>query len=162
MFNPNTAPDRGSYFLPDFEAAARSLKVETLVAPVRTDSEIETLLTSLGGEPGSGLVVGSDGFMQVHRAPIILHAARNRIPAVYAETLWVRDGGLISYGADPVDIFRRAAPYVDHVLRGAMPADLPVQLPTKFEMAVNVKTARALGLEVPPLLLARADEVVEQ
>jgi putative ABC transport system substrate-binding protein len=99
--------------------------------------------------------------MAVHRAPIILAAARNNVPAVYNASLVVRDGGLLSYGVDRLDSYRRAATYVDRILRGAKPADLPVQLPTKFEMAVNLKTAKALGLTVPPLMLARADEVIE-
>ena len=99
--------------------------------------------------------------MTVHRAPIILAAARNNVPAVYAQSYWVRDGGLLSYGTDQVDTFRRAASYVDRILRGARPGELPVQLPTKFEMAVNLKTAKALGLAVPPSILLRADEVIE-
>ena len=102
-----------------------------------------------------------DVFTFRHRAPIILAAARNNVPAVYHIPAFVRDGGLLSYGPDPVDIFRRAASYVDRILRGEKPGDLPVQFPTKFEMAVNLKTAKALGLDVPPTLLARADEVIE-
>jgi putative ABC transport system substrate-binding protein len=100
-----------------------------------------------------------DGFLITHRAPIILAAAR--VPAVYAASFFVRDGGLLSYGVDLVDPFRRAASYVDRILRGAKPADLPVQLATKFEMAVNFKTAKALGLTVPPSILVRADEQIE-
>jgi putative ABC transport system substrate-binding protein len=102
-----------------------------------------------------------DTFMLGHRAPIILAAARNQVPAVYSSSTFVRDGGLLSYGPDRVDIFHRAASYVDRILRGAKPADLPVQFPTKFEMAVNLKTAKALGLAVPPSILLRADEVIE-
>jgi putative ABC transport system substrate-binding protein len=161
MFNPDTAAGRGSYFLPSIEAAARSLKVASIAAPVHSDAEIETAITSLGREPGSGLVLMTDLFMQVHRAPIILQAARNKVPAIYAEAISVRDGGVLSYGADYADIFRRAAPYVDRILRGEKPAELPVQVPTKFEMAINLKTAKALGLTVPPNLLAIADEVIE-
>ena len=161
MFNPDTAPGGGSYYLPSFEAAARSLKVEPIVAPVHSDAEIETVITSLGREPGGGLVVMPDGFMTIHRAPIILLAARNNVPAVYSNSVFARDGGLLSYGPDRVDIFRRSASYVDRILRGAKPADLPVQLPVKFEMAVNVKTAKALGLTVPQSILLRADEVIE-
>jgi putative ABC transport system substrate-binding protein len=99
--------------------------------------------------------------MVVHRAPIILAAARNNVPAVYQLSIFARDGGLLSYGADTVDTFRRAATYVDRILRGAKPGDLPVQLPTKFEMVVNLKTAKTLGLAVPPSILLRADEVIE-
>ena len=103
----------------------------------------------------------SDAFMIARRAPIILAAARNNVPAVYAPSFFARDGGLLSYGADPVDTYRRAASYVDRILRGEKPGDLPVQLATKFEMAVNLKTAKALGLTVPQSILLRADEVIE-
>jgi putative ABC transport system substrate-binding protein len=161
MFNPETAPDGGSYFLPSFEAAARSLKMESIVAPVHSDAEIETVMTSLGREPGGGLVVMTDAFMPVHRAPIILLASRNNVPTVYPQSVFVRDGGLLSYGPNRADLFRRSASYIDRILRGAKPAELPVQLPTKFEMALNAKTAKALGLGVPPSILLRADEVIE-
>jgi putative tryptophan/tyrosine transport system substrate-binding protein len=162
MFNPDMAPDRGSLFLPSFEAAARSLKLEPIVTPVHSDAEIETVINSLGREPGGGFVVVPDGgFTVVHRAPIILLAARNNVPAVYNGAGYVRDGGLLSYGPDRVDIFRRSASYVDSILRGAKPADLPVQLPTKFEFVINLKTAKALGLTIPETLLATADEVIQ-
>jgi len=161
MFNPDTAAGRGSYFMPSIEAAARSLKVVPVATPVHDDIEIEGAIGSLAGEPKAGLVVMTDGFMQVHRASIILHAARNRIPAIYAEAISVRDGGLLSYGADYGDMFHRAAAYVDRILRGSKPSELSVQLPVKFELALNAKTAKALGLDVPPALLARADEVIE-
>jgi putative tryptophan/tyrosine transport system substrate-binding protein len=161
MFNPETAPGGGSYFLPSFEAAAQSLKVEPIVAPVHSEAEIETVIASLGREPRGGLVVPSDSFMIVHRAPVILLAALNNVPVVYQRSISVTDGGLLSYGPDIVDVFRRAALYVDRILRGAKPADLPVQLPVKFEMAVNVKTAKALGLTVPQSILLLADEVIE-
>jgi len=161
MFNPDTAPRGGSYFLPSFESAARSLKMEPIIARVRSDAEIEAVLTSLGREPGGGLIVMPDQFVQVHRAPIILLAARNNIPAVYQLSFFVRDGGLLSYGPDGADLFRRAPSYVDRILRGAKPADLPVQVPVKFEMAVNAKTAKALGLTVPQSILLSADEVIQ-
>ena len=115
----------------------------------------------LGREPGSGLVVLPDIFMFVHRAAIILAAARNNVPAVYSDSVWARDGGLLSYGPDRVDNWRRAASYVDRILRGAKAGELPVQFPTKFEMVVNLKTAKALGLAVPPSILLRATEVIE-
>jgi len=118
-------------------------------------------LVALGREPGGGLVVTSDSFVIGHRVPIILAAARNNVPAVYIQSTFVRDGGLLSYGPDRVDLFRRAASYVDRILRGAKPGDLPVQFPTKFEMAVNLKTAKALGLTVPQSILLRAAEVIE-
>jgi putative tryptophan/tyrosine transport system substrate-binding protein len=160
MFNPDTAP-RGRSYYRTFEAAARSLKVEPISAPVRSDAEIETLMTSLGREPGSGLVVMPENFTNVHRAPIISLAARNNVPAVYAVSVIARDGGLLSYGPDYRDIYRRAALYADRILRGAKPGELPVQLPTKFEMVLNAKTAKALGLTIPITLLGRADEVIE-
>jgi putative tryptophan/tyrosine transport system substrate-binding protein len=161
MFNPDTAPGGGSYFLPLFETAARSSKVEPIVAPVRSDAEIESAINSLGREPGGGFIVETDAFMVVHRAPIIMLAARNSVPAVYPLLPFARDGGLLSYGTDLRDIWRRAAPYVDLILRGAKPADLPVQLPIKFVMTLNAKTAKTLGLTVPQSILLRADEVIE-
>jgi putative tryptophan/tyrosine transport system substrate-binding protein len=161
MFNPDTAPGGGSYFLPSFEAAARSLKVEPIAAPVRSDTEIETVITSLGREPRGGLVVMPDAFTFVHRAPIILVAARNNVPAVYFQSAFTKDGGLLSYGADVVDMIRRSAFYVDRILRGAKVADLPVQRPVKFEMILNGKTAKAMGLKIPESFLLRVDEVIE-
>jgi putative ABC transport system substrate-binding protein len=160
MFNPDLAPV--PVYMPSFETAARSLKVEPIIAPVHDDVEIETAINALGREPGGGLVVMPDGgFTTVHHVPIISAAARNNVPAVYPVSYFARDGGLLSYGPDPVDPFRRAASYVDRILRGAKPGDLPVQFPTKFEMAVNLKTAKALGLTVPQSILLRADEVIE-
>jgi putative ABC transport system substrate-binding protein len=131
MFNPDTAPV--SAYMPSFETAARSLKVGPIIAPVRSDVEIETAIIALGREPGGGLVVMPDNFTALHRAPIILGAARNNVPAVASSSTFARDGGLLSYGPDLVDDFRRAATYVDRILRGAKPGDLPVQFPTKFE-----------------------------
>jgi putative ABC transport system substrate-binding protein len=160
MFNPDTAPV--STYMPSFEAGARSLKIEPIIASVHSDVEIETAIIALGREPGGGLVVMPDVFMFNHRVPIISAAARNNVPAVDAGSpFWARDGGLLSYGADQVDIWRRAATYGDRILRGAKPGDLPVQFPTKFELVVNLKTAKALGLTIPPNLLALADEVIE-
>jgi putative ABC transport system substrate-binding protein len=159
MFNPDTPP--ASAYMPSLETAARALKVAPIIAPVHGDVEIETAIIALGREPGSGLVVIPDMFLITHRAPIILAAARNNVPAVYPQSYFVRDGGLLSYGPDEVDLFRPAASYVDRILRGEKPGDLPVQLPTKFEMIVNLKTAKALGLAVPPSIMLRADEVIE-
>jgi putative ABC transport system substrate-binding protein len=161
MFNPDTAPYGRSFYLPSFEAGARSLKVDPIVAPVHSDTEIETAITSLGREPGGGLVIMPDEFMFIHRAPTILLAVRNNVPAVYFLSIFAREGGLLSYGADNADIYRRAAPYVDRILRGEMPADLPVQVPTKFEMVLNAKTAKVLALTVSQSILLRADEVIE-
>jgi putative tryptophan/tyrosine transport system substrate-binding protein len=151
----------GSYFLPSFEAAARSLNVAPIAVPVRTDAEIEMAMISLGRELGAGVVVMPESFTNAHRAQIISQAAKNKVPSVYAISFIAREGGLLSYGPNYRDIFRRAALYVDRILRGAKPADLPVQLPVKFEMAVNAKTAKALDLTIPPSILVRADEVIE-
>jgi putative ABC transport system substrate-binding protein len=159
MFNPDTAPV--STYMPSFETAARSLKVVPITAPVRSDAEVETAIKDLGREPGAGFVVTPDGFTFAHRAQIISAAARNNVPALYYLSYFATDGGLLSYGVDLVDNFRRAATYVDRILRGAKPGDLPVQFPTKFEMAVNLETAKALGLAVPPSILLRADEVIQ-
>jgi putative ABC transport system substrate-binding protein len=159
MFNSDTAPV--SAYMPSFETAARSLKVELIIAPVHSDVEIEMAINALGREPGGGLVVMPDAFNNVHRASIILAAGRNNVPAIYPQSVFARDGGLLSYGPDQVDILRRGATYVDRILRGAKPGDLPVQFPTKFEMVVNLKTAKALGLTVPQSILLRADEVIE-
>jgi putative ABC transport system substrate-binding protein len=159
MFNPDLPPV--SAYMPSFETAAQSLKVVPIIAPAHSDLEIETAITALGREPGGGLVIIPDAFMIAHRASIILAAARNDVPAVYSQPVFARDGGLLSYGPDPVDTFRGAASYVDRILRGAKPAELPVQLPTKFEMVVNLRTAKALGLTVPPSILLRADEQIE-
>jgi putative ABC transport system substrate-binding protein len=159
MFNPDT--NLGSVYIPAFEAAARSLKVVPNMAPVHSDAEVETAIIALGHDPGGGLVVMSDAFMVGHRAPVILAAARNNIPAVYANSVFAREGGLLSYGIDRVDIFRRTATYVDRILRGEKPGDLAVQLPTKYEMVVNLKTAKALGLTVPQSILLTADEVIQ-
>jgi len=159
MFNPDTAPVLA--LMPLFETAARSLKVEPIIAPVHSDAEIETAIIALGREPGGGLVVMPDIFMIAYRAPVISAAAKNNVLAVYWAPEFARDGGLLSYGPDQVDIWRRAAFYVDRILRGEKPGDLPVQFPTKFEMVVNLKTAKALGLTVPQSILLRADEVIE-
>ena len=159
MFNPDTDPV--SSYMPSFEAAARSLNIVPTVAPVHSDVEIETAIIALGREPGGGLVVMPDIFTLVHRAPIISAAARNNVPAVYPESDYLRDGGLLSYGPDAVDTFRGCATYIDRILRGEKPGDLPVQLPAKYEMVVNLKTAKALGLTVPEAILLRADEVIE-
>ena len=162
LFNPDTAPGGGTYYFRDFEAAARSSNVEPIAARARSDSEIEHVLASLGGESGGGLIVMPDYFMLVHSRSIISLAAQNKVPAIYPwRSTVVRDGGLISYGPDLRDIVRRGAVYVDRILRGDKPVDLPVQVPVKFEMAVNARTTKALGLAVPPSILVRADEVTE-
>jgi putative ABC transport system substrate-binding protein len=161
MFNPGTCDYVGSYYQTTFEAAARLLKVEPITAHVRSEADIEMPITSLGGEPRGGLVDPTCSFTFVHRAAIMSAAARNNVPAVYPASVFVREGGLLSYGPDAVDMLERSASYVDRIIRGASPADLPVQLPVKFEMVLNVKTAKSLGLDVPQSLLLRADEVIE-
>ena len=135
MFNPDTPS--ASTFTPSLETAARSLKVEQIITPVHDDVEIEDAIIALGREPGGGVVAMPDVFLNAHRMPLISAAARNNLPAVYYVSNFARDGGLLSYGVDYVDIFRRAATYVDRILRGEKPGDLPVQFPTKFEMVVN-------------------------
>jgi putative ABC transport system substrate-binding protein len=160
MFNPNALVSRPAYVAP-FEAAARALKIEQIPTPVYSDAEIETVITSLGREPASGLVVQGDPFTETRRAQITSLAARNNVPAVYPNSGWARDGGLLSYGPDFADSFRRSASYVDRILRGAKPADLPVELPVKFQMTLNIRIAKALGLTVPQSILLRADEVIE-
>jgi putative tryptophan/tyrosine transport system substrate-binding protein len=159
MFNPDTSP--APAYMPSVETAARSLKLVPITTPVRSDVEIETAIVALGREPGGGLVVMPDVFMILHRMPTILAAARNNLPAVYDLSAFARDGGLLSYGIDRVDTFRRAASYVDRILRGEKTGDLPVQPPVKHELVINLKTAKALGLTIPETLLATADEVIQ-
>jgi putative ABC transport system substrate-binding protein len=161
LFNPQATPAGGSEILPIFEAAASSLAVEAIKAPVHDDAEIQEILAALGREPVSGVIVSPDFFISTHDALIRSLAARYRVPAIYPRHYSATLGGLISYGIDVAGIFRQAASYVDRILRGVQPAALPVQQPTKFELVINLKTAKALGLTIPPTLLARADEVIE-
>jgi putative ABC transport system substrate-binding protein len=160
VFNPAQAPT-AEYYLNSFKGAAASFAVETEAIKVRDKSEIEATLTAQARAPNVGLVFVPDAFISAHRVQITSLAAHYRLPAVYPFRSFAESGGLISYGPDLADQFRRAAGYVDRILKGEKPADLPVQAPTKFELVINLKTARALGLEVPPTLLARADEVIE-
>jgi ABC-type uncharacterized transport system substrate-binding protein len=158
-FNPDnlsTPP-----FVRAIEAAAPTLAVELIKIPVRSAAEIEPALATIARQGGNGLMGLPDPFTNAHRDLIVSLAARYRLPAIYIQRAFVAAGGLISYGIDVTDLFRRAAPYVDRILKGAKPADLPVQQPTKFELAINLKAAKALGLEVPSSLLATADEVIE-
>jgi putative tryptophan/tyrosine transport system substrate-binding protein len=161
IFNPDTAPV--SYFLQPFEAAARSSLVDPIAAPVRNDADIDRLFASLEEGPKTGVVILPDIFLATpHNLELIMSLASHyRVPTVYPYRYMVAGGGLASYGVDPIDLFRRAPTYIDRIFRGANPADLPVQLPTKFELAVNLKTAKAMGLDVPPSLLGRADQVIE-
>ena len=160
IFNPDTAT-YASYYLRPFETAASSFGVEPIVAPIRNEAEIERVISSLGRSPDGGLIVMTDASTLMHRKPIISLTAHHKVPAVYPSRYMVPEGALLSYGIDNLDLFRRAAGYVDRILRGAKPSELPVQVPSKFEMAVNLKTARALGLTIPPSVLVRADEVIE-
>ena len=161
LFNPETAPYVGRYYQGPFEEAARSFGVQPSASPVRSDVEIASALAALQGEPPGGLIVMPDTFNIVHRQQIIELAARHRVPAIYPYSFAAREGGLISYGIDPVDLFRRAAGYVDRILKGAKAAELPMQAPVKFELLINLKTANALALRIPPTLLATADDVIE-
>jgi putative tryptophan/tyrosine transport system substrate-binding protein len=161
LFNPATAPDAGKLLWGAIEAAAASFAVKSIAASVRQVEDIYDVLASLQRDQDAGLIIHPDTFTTRNRDLIISLAAQHRVPAIYPFRYFVTAGGLVAYGIDSPDLFRRAASYVDRILRGAKPADLPVQQPTKFELTINLKTARALGLEVPPMLLARADEVIE-
>jgi putative ABC transport system substrate-binding protein len=160
IFNPATAPF-AEYFLKSLNNAAPSFGVEARVAHVSDVSELETVVATQAREPNSGLIVLNEDFMIAHRVEIISLAARYRLPAVYPFRFFAELGGLISYGVNLNDNFRRAVSYADRILRGAKPSELPVQAPVKFELVINLTTAKALGLTVPPTLLARADEVIE-
>jgi putative ABC transport system substrate-binding protein len=157
VFNPETAPRGGSYFGPPFEVAAKSLAITPTAIPVRSDADIEAAIGAIGREPGGGAVMASDSFMGNHRAKFIECAARYRVPAVYPAPM----GGLLSYGPDLSEFYRPVGPYVDRILKGAKPNELPVQVPTKVELVINLRTAKTLGLDVSATLLARADEVIE-
>jgi putative ABC transport system substrate-binding protein len=160
MFNLQTTTARGTLFLAVLETATRSISFE--VMDVRDADEIEQKVATFArNHPAVGLIVGPDPFTTTHRAKIVALAARYKLPAVYPYRWFATAGGLISYGTEALDQFRRAGGYVDRILRGEKPADLPVQAPTKYELVINLKTAKALGLEVPQSLLARADEVIE-
>jgi len=148
-------------YLHSFGTDSPTLAVELSAAAVRDTGEIEAAMSELGRKPGAGLVVPPDAFTVIHHAMIIALAARHRLPAVYAYRSFVAEGGLMSYGPDVYDIFRRTASYIDRILKGAKPADLPVEAPVKFEFVINLKTAKALGLDVPDKLLALADEIIE-
>jgi putative ABC transport system substrate-binding protein len=160
LFNPKTAPYAGS-FMRVAEAAAPSFGVEPIAAGVRDEGELERAVADCAAKPAGGLIVLPDAFTTNHRELIVPLAARHRLPAVYPLRVFAVSGGLVSNGGDPIDLFHRAASYVDRILKGAHPGDLPVQAPSKFELVINLKTANALGLSVPPMLLARADEVIE-
>ena len=161
MYNPDSATNAGEYYLPPFMASASEFNLTPIAAEVRDAAEIETIMADLGSASGSGLIVMPDNFTTLYRELIVSLAARARIPAIYPYRYFVDEGGLLSYGVDVLDLFSRAPDYVDRILRGAKAADLPVQAPTKFELVINLKTARALGLAVPRILLAGADALIE-
>src|SRR5215470_1687811 len=161
MYNPNSVPDAGKFFSRPFIASATKLKVRPITAEVHDAAGIEDAITKLGRESESGLVLVPDNFMSVHRDLIISLTAQFRIPAIYPYRYFAEAGGLASYGVDAIDQFRRASEYVSRILRGAKPADLPVQAPTKFELVINLKTAKALGIVIPRILLAGAEQVIE-
>ncbi|MGC2069872.1 MAG: ABC transporter substrate-binding protein [Pseudolabrys sp.] len=160
LFNPATTPYADIYLKP-FKAAAASLGLEAVVATVHDTAELDTVIAAQAREPNGGLIVMPDGFLNVHRAEVILLAARNDLPAVYPWRFFAEQGGLLSYGSEQRGLFRIAASYVDRILKGEKPADLPVQAPTEYELVINLKTAKALGLTVPPTLLDRADKLIE-
>ena len=162
LFNPRTAPfSRSDFQRPLFEQAARRLALEPVMLPVHDVAEMMTSVESFARTPGGSIVVMPDTFPLANRAVVFELAAKHRLPVMYPFGVFASDGGLISYGPDMADLFRRAAAYVDRVLKGARPADLPVQAPTKFELVVNLKTARAQGLAIPQSILIRADQVIE-
>jgi putative ABC transport system substrate-binding protein len=160
LYNPTAAPYAEFYIKP-YKAAAASLGVEAMTVPVPDISEFETIISAHARAPNGGLIIMPDAFMNTHREKIVSLAAHHRLPAIYAYRLNVKIGGLLSYGFDTHNNFRRAAMYVDRILRGEKAGELPVQAQDKFELAINLKTAKALGLEIPATLLARADEVIE-
>jgi ABC-type uncharacterized transport system substrate-binding protein len=160
MFNPDTAP-YAPLFLPAMEAAGLSLSVELIASPVRTDTDIEQAVASAGRHQLGGLIVLPDPFTLAHHELIIALAARHQVPAAYPVRSFAASGGLMAYGIDRIDLYRRTASYVHRILKGEKAADLPIQMPTKFELVINRKTANALGLQIPDKLLALADEVIE-
>src|SRR5262249_42236684 len=160
LFNPATAP-YAEYWLNPFKAAAVSFAVQAIVAPVHDLSELESVVAAQAHEPNGGLIVMPDTFTTEHRSEITSLAARYRLPAVYPYPIFAEFGGLLSYGDDLTDNFRRAASYVDRILKGEKPGELPVQAPVKFELVINLKTAKALGLDVPLPLQQRAEKIIE-
>jgi putative ABC transport system substrate-binding protein len=160
MFNPDTDP-AAMAFAGAAAASAQAQAVETIFAPIYAPAEIEAVMAMLGREPGGGLILPPNDLAAVHQQSVIELAARYRIPAIYGSRQFTSAGGLMSYGIDPIEQFRAVATYVDRILRGEQPAQLAVQAPTKFELVINLKTAQALGLEVPGTLRARADETIQ-
>jgi putative ABC transport system substrate-binding protein len=160
LFNPATAVPL-QFFMPSIQAAASSLAIQISNAPVHAKDEIEEVIAAQPRNSGGGLIVMPDSFNTVNREPIIALAARYGVPTIYFNRFFSELGGLITYGTDYAEQFRQVPEYIDRILKGEKPADLPIQAPTKFELVINLKTAKALDLDVPPLLLGRADEVIE-
>jgi putative ABC transport system substrate-binding protein len=160
LFNPATTPYSDIYLNP-FKAAAASLGLEPVLAPVHDTAELDTVIAAQAREPNCGLIIMPDGFLNVHRAEVILLASRYHLPAIYPWRFFAEQGGLLSYGNDQRDLFRLAATYVDRVLKGEKPSELPVQAPVKYELVINLKAAKALGLTLPHELLTSADAVIE-
>jgi putative ABC transport system substrate-binding protein len=160
LFNPASAT-YFEYWLNPFKVAAASFAVEAISLPVRDRSELDSVVAAQAREPNSGLIVMPDSFTDAHRVEITSLAARYRLPAVYAYRFFAVLGGLVSYGSELIDNFPRAATYVDRILKGEKPADLPVQAPTRYALTINLKTAKALGVTIPQSLLLRADEVIQ-
>ena len=159
IYNPDTAPH--SIFLPALRATTQSIGMRMTLALVRSDAEIESAIAAVAHETAHGLLAMPDSFTYVRRALITAQAAKHHLPAVYPFPAFATSGGLVAYGVDITDQDRQAASYIDQILKGTKPADLPVQQPTKFELDINLKTAKALGLTIPPALLASAAEVIE-
>jgi putative ABC transport system substrate-binding protein len=160
MFNPETAPRQGLYHLGSFEAAARSLAIEPVTARVHSDADIEQAIAALPRDHG-GLVLIPDIFVNIHQGTVTTAALRNGLPTIFDSTSFAEKGGLLQYGPNVPEMYRRAASYLDRILRGARPNDLPVELPTKYRLVINLKTAKAIGIDVSPDMLSLADEVVE-
>jgi putative ABC transport system substrate-binding protein len=160
MFNPDTTPGRGTYYLASFEAAARTLGLQSMPVHVRSDAEIQSTISTLGHEK-DGLVLGTDSFLIVHLATIISALRRNGVPAISDAPQFAENGGLMAYGPMFSEMYRRAAGYVDRILQGAKPIDLPIELPTRFNLVINTKVAQVLGLSVPNTLLVSADKLIE-
>jgi putative ABC transport system substrate-binding protein len=160
VFNPEATPQT-SFYVPTIEAAARQLGIEPSVSRVRDDSEMDRALAAVAREANAGLIVPPGENSPAMRKSVIETMARYHVPAIYWNRVFAAEGGLVAYGSDEPDLFRRAGSYVDRILKGEKPADLPVQLPTKFELVINLKTAKALGIVFPDSLQIRADEVIE-
>jgi len=161
LFNPQTAPYVPRFYQVPLEEAARSIQVEPIARSVQSIGELENAIASLARDPSGGLIMMPDSFNIVHRDRIIALAAQQRLPAISPYRFAVVEGGLMSYGVEQIELFRQAASYVDRILKGTKPNELPVQAPTRFELVLNLKTAKMLGLAVPLPLLTRADEVIE-